>query len=296
MVHQRPGRCHPFGERGKVGVVLQRIAGRHQQPDGIELQPLQRLQRHQPMPLMRRIEAAAEQPDAHAGAAAMRQRRDVDRRRVARPASAGGLAQRAMATTREQVADSHHGRTWPLPRTRYLKLVSCSTPTGPRACILPVGDADLAAKAELAAIGELGRGVVQQDGGIDLVEERAPPTPASSVMIASVWCEGIAVDMGDRRRRHPSTTFTAMMASTYSVCQSASVAGIGAGNHRARPSRRRGFRSRVAISASMTGRRCVATASLWTSSVSVAPQTPVRRILALTRDRRPPCRARPTCR
>ena len=33
------------------------------------------------------------------------------------------------------------------------------------------GDADLGAEAELAAIGELGRGVVQHDRGIDLVEE-----------------------------------------------------------------------------------------------------------------------------
>ena len=33
---------------------------------------------------------------------------------------------------------THFGLTWPVPRTRYLKLVSCSTPTGPRACILPV--------------------------------------------------------------------------------------------------------------------------------------------------------------
>jgi hypothetical protein len=33
------------------------------------------------------------------------------------------------------------------------------------------GDADLRAHAELAAVGKLRRGVVQQDGGIDLVEE-----------------------------------------------------------------------------------------------------------------------------
>jgi hypothetical protein len=33
---------------------------------------------------------------------------------------------------------AHQGRTWPVPCTKYLKLVSCSTPTGPRACILPV--------------------------------------------------------------------------------------------------------------------------------------------------------------
>ena len=31
-----------------------------------------------------------------------------------------------------------HGRVWPLPRTRYLNEVSCSTPTGPRACMRPV--------------------------------------------------------------------------------------------------------------------------------------------------------------
>src|SRR5258707_15468986 len=31
-----------------------------------------------------------------------------------------------------------HGRVCPLPRTTYLKVVSCSAPTGPRACILPV--------------------------------------------------------------------------------------------------------------------------------------------------------------
>ncbi len=30
------------------------------------------------------------------------------------------------------------GRTWPVPRTTYLKVVSCSTPTGPRACRRPV--------------------------------------------------------------------------------------------------------------------------------------------------------------
>ena len=58
-----------------------------------------------------------------------------------------------------------------MPRTRYLKVVSCSTPTGPRACILPVAMPISRAHAELAAIGELGRGVVQHDGGIDLGEE-----------------------------------------------------------------------------------------------------------------------------
>src|SRR3712207_7117667 len=31
-----------------------------------------------------------------------------------------------------------HGRVCPEPRTRYLNEVSCSTPTGPRACMRPV--------------------------------------------------------------------------------------------------------------------------------------------------------------
>src|SRR5262249_5715495 len=39
---------------------------------------------------------------------------------------------------RELRASGTHGRIWPVPRTRYLKLVSCSTPTGPRACMRPV--------------------------------------------------------------------------------------------------------------------------------------------------------------
>jgi hypothetical protein len=50
------------------------------------------------------------------------------------------------------------------------------------------GDADLGAEAELAAIGELRRGVVQHDRRVDLVEELRAAL-ASSVTIASVWCE-----------------------------------------------------------------------------------------------------------
>jgi hypothetical protein len=51
------------------------------------------------------------------------------------------------------------------------------------------GDADLAAHAEFAAIGKLRRGIVQQDGGIDLVEEALDDVVGSSAMTASVWCE-----------------------------------------------------------------------------------------------------------
>jgi hypothetical protein len=48
------------------------------------------------------------------------------------------------------------------------------------------GDADLGAEAELAAIGELGRGVVQHDGRIDLGQEALGAAASSAVMMASV--------------------------------------------------------------------------------------------------------------
>jgi hypothetical protein len=50
----------------------------------------------------------------------------------------------------------HHGRVWPLPRTTYLKVVSCSAPTGPARMHLAGADADLGTHAEFSAIGELG--------------------------------------------------------------------------------------------------------------------------------------------
>ena len=52
----------------------------------------------------------------------------------------------------------------------------------------PGGDADLGSEAELAAVGELGRGVVQHDGRIDLRQE-ALGRGVVVVTIASVWCE-----------------------------------------------------------------------------------------------------------
>src|SRR3546814_17152932 len=44
-------------------------------------------------------------------------------------------------------------------------------PDGPPRVKLARGDSDLRAKAELAAIGELGRGVPDDDGAIHLIEE-----------------------------------------------------------------------------------------------------------------------------
>jgi len=52
----------------------------------------------------------------------------------------------------------------------------------------PGGNADFRAEAEFTAVGELGRCVMQHDRRIDLVE-KLRAVLASSVTIASVWCE-----------------------------------------------------------------------------------------------------------
>ena len=49
----------------------------------------------------------------------------------------------------------------------------------------PRRDSDLAAEAEFAAVGELRRGIVDHDGGVDLVQERAAAS-AFSVTMQSV--------------------------------------------------------------------------------------------------------------
>src|SRR5215470_335863 len=105
MMRQRARGCHPVGERAQAVGVLERIAWCHQPPDAMQAKPSHRDQAGGPMGLMRRIEGAAEQANPHAA-------------RVGR--------------------QNAHGLVWPEPRTRYLKVVSCSTPTGPRAWKRPV--------------------------------------------------------------------------------------------------------------------------------------------------------------
>ena len=51
------------------------------------------------------------------------------------------------------------------------------------------GDADLGAHAELAAVGELGRGVVQHDGAVEAGEEALGRARWSSATMQSVCCE-----------------------------------------------------------------------------------------------------------
>ena len=92
-------------------MLFQRIAGRHDPPDLREIQPLQRRLADKPVCAVRGIERAAEKSDPHS----------VSRGR--RPQIRIGYP----------VRRDHAGRVCPSPRTTYLKVVSCSTPTGPRA-------------------------------------------------------------------------------------------------------------------------------------------------------------------
>jgi len=59
------------------------------------------------------------------------------------------------------------------------------------------GDADLGAKAELAAVGELRRGVVQHDRGIDLIEKFLRRSPVGGDDRVGVM-GAVALDMFDR--------------------------------------------------------------------------------------------------
>src|SRR5690606_41385582 len=89
----------------------------HKPPDGVEPEPLHGLARDEAMAVVGWVEAAAKQADAHPW------------RRGRQGGDVRGLAPRDAPL---------QGRVCPVPRTRYLKLVNCSTPPGPRACILPV--------------------------------------------------------------------------------------------------------------------------------------------------------------
>ena len=72
-----------------------------------------------------------------------------------------------------------------------------------------------------------------------------------------------------------------MIASRYSVRQSSSVAAVTRGSARLAAASPRTAQP-ASISATISGRSMLGAAERWTSSVSAAPQTPVRRILALT--------------
>ena len=63
---ERPGRLHAGGERGQAARFFQGIAGTDQPPDAVEADALQRELARMDMPAVRRVEGAAEEPDAQA--------------------------------------------------------------------------------------------------------------------------------------------------------------------------------------------------------------------------------------
>ncbi len=111
VARNTPRQGDPLGKRRKLVMLFERIAGRHDPPDLREVEPLHRGLADKPVCAVRGIERAAEKSDPHA---VSRGRWPQIRRRNA-------------------VRRDHAGRVCPSPRTTYLKVVSCSTPTGPRA-------------------------------------------------------------------------------------------------------------------------------------------------------------------
>ena len=81
--------------------------------------------------------------------------------------------------------------------SRYLKLVSCSTPTGPRACRRPVAMPISRAKTKFAAVGELRRCIMQHDRRIDLAQEFLRRLPVFGDDRVGVM-RAVAFDMRDR--------------------------------------------------------------------------------------------------
>src|SRR5690348_1413952 len=127
VMRERAGGGNSRRQRREAIRVLERIAGRDQPPDTVEAETLHREQRRADVRFMGWIERSAKQADGHA--ARMRGEQSLACHR--RPLRSG-----CDWTMRIRLVD--HGLICPEPRTRYLKLVSCSAPTGPRACSRPV--------------------------------------------------------------------------------------------------------------------------------------------------------------
>src|SRR5262245_10617774 len=155
VARQRARRRDTLGKRAQAARILERIARRHQPPDAVEAESAHADQAGGAMRLMRRIEGAAEQADAHA------------------------------ASVRRQ---NGHGLVWPEPRTRYLNVVSCSTPTGPRAWKRPVAMPISAPKPNSPPsanwVEALCRKIAES-----IPSRNFSAVALSSVTIESVWCE-----------------------------------------------------------------------------------------------------------
>src|SRR5262249_6540440 len=269
VVRERLGSDDAPGKRGKPAGVFEWISGRHQPPDPVEIEPLHGEQTGAEMRLVRRIERAAEETDAHP--------RSVGREHDARRGRFTLFPCGRRLRLRQR---SLHGMICPDPCTRYLKLVNCSPPTGPRAWKRPVAMPISAPKPNSPPSANWVEALC------NTIAESTSLTnffaaALSSVTIESVWCEpkrsicSIAAST-------PSITLAEMTASRYSVDQSSSLAGF---TRRSTARVASSPRTSQPASSSMvtSGLRCVDATAGSTSSVSAAPQTPVRRILALSR-------------
>jgi hypothetical protein len=136
------------------------------------------------------------------------------------------------------------------------------------------GDTDLGAHAELSAIGELGRGIVDEDRGIDLVEETADRSGIFRQNRFGV-VRRIFVDMADRTADTVDDSDGDDRVEIFSR-----PVFLGCRLQRGVADAR--ISQPASVSASIRGNRCVPIAALSTSKVSAAPHTPVLRILALT--------------
>ena len=173
-----------------------------------------------------------------------------------------------------------HGLICPDPRTRYLNAGELLDADRPARMQAAGGDADLGAEAELAAVGELRRGIVQHDGRIDLAQEflrrrrvrgddRVGVVRAVMLDVRDRAVDAVDHLGGDDRRRDIRSTSPPRSPASRADrprCVASSP------------------RTSQPASSSMatSGLRCVDAAARSTSSVSAAPQTPVRRILALS--------------
>ena len=77
-------------------------------------------------------------------------------------------------------------RIWPVPVTTYLVLVSSASPIGPRACSFWVEMPISAPNPNSPAVGERGRRVDHDRGGVDPVGELVGRARVDAVTMASV--------------------------------------------------------------------------------------------------------------
>ena len=163
---------------GKSVGRFQRIAGRNKPPDLIELQPFHRRFGGDAMAVMGRVKRASH----HADALPRKTERGLTRRE---PKLCCGIFR-----VNSEVPLRASSLRPDLAVAAHLVLEARQLLDADRAARVHLAgcDADLAAEAEFAAIGELRRGVDEDDGRVDSIEE-AFAAASSSVMMASVCCE-----------------------------------------------------------------------------------------------------------